>query len=144
MDDGAGDNNTNQKAMTDQEQTNLRIAIAEKLVQTMECCRCSEASIIIRYAAAFCSEKCADKVSDFALEDGQGQLPDYLCDPAAALLLVERMRKEGWHWNAKSFDEGIRFEFTKFGEDDAIALESTFPLAVAKAFAAANNINPQP
>lgn len=63
-----------------------RKAIAEACITSMWCCRCSGRSengvraTLMRYGAPFCSDKCAESAGDYAIEDGQQSIPDYLTD----------------------------------------------------------------
>lgn len=113
----------------------LRIAIAEKLGYRN-----------VRYDWINGS----DAIKDWMHDNGRG-IPDYLHDPSAALLLVEFMRDNAWDFAAvrivNSNEWKAKFEISDFLGDQIvteIAFAPTFPLAVAKAFAAANHLTLQP
>lgn len=60
-------------ALTDDE---LRVKVAEVLIPSSDwkCCRCERrAATIIRASAFFCDEQCAERVGDYALDDGHRQ-----------------------------------------------------------------------
>lgn len=44
------------------------------------CCRCEQPSKLFKHRAFFCSEECADRVSDNTLDTGQQCVPNYLND----------------------------------------------------------------
>lgn len=59
--------------------TAQRIAIAESVASHHPCCRCgAPATGLFGLGAFLCSERCAKSIGDFALDDGQQALPDYL------------------------------------------------------------------
>lgn len=60
-------------------------AIAQLNIGKLSCCRCSclgdlIPATLIRYGAPFCSEDCAERASDYSLEAGQEDIPDYVND----------------------------------------------------------------
>lgn len=116
----------------------LRIAIAEKLGWTFKDVRTFEAGPKMRW---WRSPGLGQQPHVDATMDGP---PDYPNDPAAALLLVEHMRKEGYHYEATdSPDGGHQVTFFKWEQEDEVATAPTFPLAVCLAFAKANQLNIQ-
>jgi hypothetical protein len=54
------------------------------------CCRCSKQSKIYKYNAFFCSDDCAEKVSDDTLDYGQNQIPNYLNDSNEVIRLLKQ------------------------------------------------------
>ena len=68
------------------DKTHQRSAIAEACISQFVCCRCSTTlgkktpATFMRYGAPFCSDECAERASDWTLEDGQRDIPDYLND----------------------------------------------------------------
>ena len=70
-------------------------------IARFECCRCSweddvtpAQATLIKYGAPFCSEECAERASDFTLEDGERQIPDYLSDLNAVRELELKLSAE--------------------------------------------------
>jgi hypothetical protein len=47
-------------------------------IDSMPCCRCGGPAKLVRYNAAFCSDECAERASDWTLEDGHEAMPDCL------------------------------------------------------------------
>lgn len=68
--------------------------------------------------------------------------PDYTTDPAAALLLVEHMRKAGRNLLLWPHEDGWSCTVDTWTSGAIVAV--TFPLAICKAFCLANNINIDP
>lgn len=114
----------------------LRIAIAEKLGWTRR----------EVFSSSFLnpSKEVSRGFAWHNLRDIQQKLPDFLDDPAAALLLVEHMRNEGWYSSHFDHDDGAWtwvFYHTAYGSVSAKA--KTFPLAICRAFALANQLSNQ-
>jgi hypothetical protein len=76
------------------------------------------------------------------------ELEPYTTDPAAALQLVEHMRREengGWLTTHVDNDDGsVTWVFYQKhrANKGMTAIATTFPLAIAKAFAQANHLTP--
>lgn len=92
-----------QKTSTVDSLPELRVKVAKLCVTQYNCCRCSfsesaggkeKRATIIKYDAPFCSEECAERASDYTLDDGQQTISDYPSDLNAcaefAAILQER------------------------------------------------------
>lgn len=55
-------------------------ALAKRDATRHRCCRCNAPASVYHYKAFFCGDECAERVSDWTLEDGQQHVPNYLED----------------------------------------------------------------
>lgn len=68
------------KVSTPMQPEEMEAELARLDAPTHDCCRCGAMATIFRYGAFFCNENCAESAGDFALDDGQQAVPDYLHD----------------------------------------------------------------
>lgn len=96
------------EAMADRE---LDALVAERVVgwSEMFCGRCHEPAAMVRYGGLFCSEECAERASDFALDEAQRAWKrgrcNYSTDPAAAFTVLEAMRARGYFVGVSGSEE---------------------------------------
>jgi hypothetical protein len=81
--------------MTDKE---INEIIAHHDAPRHYCCRCrgtdkDKLSKLFKYGAFFCSEECAERVSDWTLEGGQECVPHYTEDLNAVQLVVMKLQR---------------------------------------------------
>ncbi len=52
-------------------------ALANLVARNHSCCRCEKPATSFQYGAFFCSDECAERVSDYTLDSGQQCVPDF-------------------------------------------------------------------